>query len=342
MSPESSNSCQAGVTTPSKRPHLAARFLLVLLVCIAAVVVMTNLQLPLDSILFSALQNSGHVLIFCSLAVVSLALLSGISAMRPVLINCLVFAVLMILGFGIELIQHLIGRGFSVNDQLMNLTGVLSGFLIYYCIRFYNQRRYNKGLLCGLAALLLLLAGFFKPIQIAINYLQRPGLPVLADFEEPNALLRFFNFGTGSFAITKAPAQWSENNSRVLQAKTGSENRVRIQLREPHPDWTGYHWLDADIFMADGKEGTILLLLRDRSNWRNEDGIDPYLRFIKITPGLNKIRVPLDGINQRMGETIDNTTQNKALDLKTMQEVVFLLLAGEESRTVFVDNVSLR
>lgn len=342
MLPEASNQNSHTEAKPPIRYHRAARTSVVLLICAAAVLVMTNLQLPDDSIFSTALQNSGHFVIFCLLTLFSLALLRGILSLPSWILNCLLISGLMVVGFSIELIQKFIGRGFSISDQLLNLGGIVCGILIYHGVRSLVQRRYTKALLCGLAALILLLAGFYKPIQIAINFLQQPRAPMLANFEEPNSLLRFFHFGTGSLTVTDAPAEWPENNSRVLQAQTGKRNRVRIQLREPHPDWTGYDWLDFDVFLANGKKGTILLMLRDRSNWRNENGIDAYLRFIKITPGLNTISVPLDLINKQIGQTVDNTTQNQELDLKQMEEVVFLLLASGEARTVFLDNVTLR
>ncbi len=321
---------------------LIVRLFLALLACLAVVLAMTNLQLPVDSIFYSALQNSGHVLIFCFLTLVSLALLSGIETAKPQRRYVYVFSALMIIGLSIELIQRYIGRGFSASDQLLNLGGILAGFLAFESVTRLKGKQYGKGLLCGFATLLVLLAGFIKPIQVAVNYFQRPGPPVLADFEEPNALLRFFHFGTGDFAITKAPVEWEHNNTHVLRARTGNQHRVRIQLREPHADWSEYQWLDFEVFMAEKKHGTLLLLLRDRSNWRNEDGIDAYKHFIKLNPGLNQISVPLMGLNQRIGVMIDNTIQNKMLNIQNMQEVVFLLLAGEEFRTLFLDNVTLR
>lgn len=303
---------------------------------------MTRVQLPVGSIFFTALQNSGHVLIFCCLALVSLTLLSGLLALPALLTGCAVVFGLMGVGFCIEVIQRFSGRGFDYGDQLMNLAGITAGFFIYYFVRFTVKRQYRKGLACSLAALLILLAGFFKPITIAVNYLQRPAGPLLADFEEPNSLLRFFHFNTGIFTLVKAPKEWPQNKSTVLQAETLKHNRVRIQMREPHPDWRNYQSLYFEIFVTENKKGRLLLMLRDRDNSRDKDGGDAYRNFIKLTPGLNQITVPLNKINQNLGEKVNNVTQNKLLDLSRMQEVVFLLLREQEPRTVLLDNITLQ
>ena len=316
--------------------------LLATFICASAILVMTKVQLPVDSIFFSALQNSGHVLIFCFLTLVSLFLFSGFLALPALLTGCAIVFGLMAVGFGIEVIQRFSGRGFDFGDQLMNLAGIAAGFFVYYSARLTINRKYIKGFACALLALLILLTGFFKPITIAINYFQRPSGPMLADFEEPNPLIRFFNFNTGIFTLVKAPKEWPQNSSTVLKAETLKQNRVRIQMREPHPDWRNYHSLYFEIFVTENKTGRLLLMLRDRDNWRNEDGIDAYLNFIKLTPGLNQITVPLDTINQNLGEKINNVIQEKPLDMSRMQEVVFLVTKGDEPRTVLLDNITLQ
>lgn len=303
---------------------------------------MTTVQLPTDWIFFSALQNSGHVLIFCCLALLSLLLLSGLLRLPALLTGCAVLFGLMAVGFTIEVIQRSSGRGFDYSDQLMNLAGIVAGFFIFYFARLVLNRQYLKGLLCALAAGLILLAGFAKPISIAINYFQRPSGPMLADFEEPNALLRFYHHNTGIFSLVTAPPQWQQNTSKALKAETLKHNRVRIQFREPHPDWRGYQSFDFEIFVAENKTARLLLMLRDQDNWRMEDGVEVYLKFIKLEPGLNQVSVSLQTINQNLGLKVDNTTQKKLIDLSRMQEVVFLLIGEEEPRTVFLDNITLR
>jgi len=310
------------------------------LLAIATVLLMTRIQLPADSLFFSALQNSGHVLVFCLLTALLLLLLLHRSQAFPRIGTLLIGIFLFGVGFSIEVLQKLSGRGFDYGDQFMNGVGILAGITLFAAFWFFRRKRSGAGLAATLVALLLLLAGLAKPLGIVLNKLLLPALPVLANFEEPGALNRFALHHRGDYQLVEAPAEWPGNDSKVLRAETGKHNRLRIQFLEPRPDWRGYDTLSFEVFIQDGKAGRLMVMLRDRLNWRDSDRIDPYLTYFKIDSGYTKISIPLATINQKMG-THEQTIQRKKLDLTQMQEIVLLLIADREPRVLMLDNITL-
>lgn len=101
-------------------------------VSVLAVAIMLLFNIGNDSLLWSAVQNMGHFLIFAALSYCYLALFRIASLSQPLMH---VAAVLTLLSLGglIELVQSAMpSRTASWSDLLLDAAGIVMGYLIFF------------------------------------------------------------------------------------------------------------------------------------------------------------------------------------------------------------------
>jgi len=122
-----------------------------LAILIGSFVFFNAFSLPADNSTYSAVQNFGHFVLFVVLGYVFLKLILELVQVRVVLALLLATGILVALGLGIELFQKsLDGRTASLHDLVLDIAGMLSGYLLLLGVSLWRQG--NRGR-CAAASL---------------------------------------------------------------------------------------------------------------------------------------------------------------------------------------------
>ncbi|MEY4589329.1 MAG: hypothetical protein RL497_1405 [Pseudomonadota bacterium] len=253
-----------------------------LLVCAIGIGLPLFWDLPGHLRLIGALQNTGHTVLFFSMAfclvwqnfnwkIVLLALLS--------------------LGIGIEIVQYFIGKDCDVRDVVLDTLGIISGIGVFYSLK-------KRSVKAGIVSLLPAVLSFYLPTLIAIVYLlQWRNFPLLTNFEEPGRTHLIDYHEGSSFELVQAPRQWSSNRSTVLNLGCPAVEWPGVALIDPSSNWHGFSSLKLDVWLYGETPITLGIALRATDN--NSSHHDISQRF-PLQPGLNQLAWPLADVAARI------------------------------------------
>ncbi len=221
----------------------------------------------------------GHVALFAGLAWVLLQCWRMPLRLLPRLL-----AGAVLLGFGVELIQHYIGRNFSLHDVLLDLIGALFGAVLALRSRLTRRQHW---LLAPLLLVAMVVA--LAPLTLIgwVNLQKQLQFPQLASFESRLGLRRFEFYG----------GTVGELHEGLLRIRFGTDKWSGFQLVEPPPDWRGYRELVIDL---DNPEPRLLALnCRIDDLPHRQSGLDFHNRFNRrftLAPGPNLLRIALSEV----------------------------------------------
>ncbi|MEW8264975.1 MAG: VanZ family protein [Candidatus Thiodiazotropha sp.] len=284
-----------------------AGFLILVLVGTATFLLGT--QLPGDSRLMLSLQDSGHFLIFTLLM---LALLWPYrNSPRPPVWPLV--SLVLLFGLLVELVQSLIGRQPSLYDLLMDLLGVAAGGILFFGL---FKRSLSPGLGLAVAALLAL-AAFSLPIYWLIVYQARAAdFPQLinTDGSISNALIKGSRGGVvRRIAVEedwRIPMELGVKSCLYVSLQEG--RWPGVSLFEPSPNWGGYRVLALTLYSDRADELTLTLRINDRNH--NKQPEDRYSRRFTLHPGINRISVPLD--------EVEDAPEGRSMDLSAISKLM--------------------
>lgn len=188
------------------------------------------------------------------------------------MLNALVIssAVLFFLGTSIELAQYATGRGAAINDMVMNSVGILSGSCLYGAVHHFKRSDTNWP-----RAIVLLILGTGAivwcirwPAAYMISGIQRPSLPILADFENLGAQL--FVSGSGSTQTVAIHNDWSANSTRSVKVEFQQGQWPNVAFREPIKNWSEYSNLSFSGYNPQDIEFTLRVRIDDRESNHSE------------------------------------------------------------------------
>jgi hypothetical protein len=302
--------------------------------------IVTLVQLPWNTMLWSEIQNTGHTFAFGLLALVALAFLrsSGISTSdRPLRDYLAAFAFCLVAGIAVELVQFKIGGDADPVDVLRDAVGIIS-FLGFYAVLDPRLAQYwkRKGGIWRTGAttlsLLLLLAGLLPLIGLSTAYLQRDrAFPVLIDFEA-GWPMDFISTPNASLSTVPAPSEWHmHNESRVGRLILHPAQYPGLALLEPVTDWSGYAYLSFHIYSENPEAITLILRIHDRRhNYRFDDRFNTKLT---IAPGDNAFRIPL--------EKIRSAPRNRKMDMKAIVNLMIFAVEPDQALQFYLSNIRL-
>ena len=142
--------------------------------------VFTQFRLRGDTFFYRALQDSGHGMAFFLLTLIVLVLFKPGRNNRYWQLLAIPVS-MFLLGMGIELVQHVIGRGYSTPDLLKNGAGILSACAMY--LLFSSKANLLGRFALATIVVLPMLWVVSKPALIFAAKETQNSLPVLYDFE---------------------------------------------------------------------------------------------------------------------------------------------------------------
>lgn len=290
------------------------------LIAIIAVATLALLLVPIPwtGMLFSTLQNSGHLLLFFCLAYggIKIAQRNGWSIYRSVTIT---FVFLSSLGLLAEALQmNISGRTAELQDLGLNTAGALLGVSTFIIIKYQSlMPTWQTALLsltcAGILALLL------KPaLTLLLAHAMRSELPSIINFDDP--LSSVFISSVGGAQLTKSRVDHRFRNlvNTSLMVGFTTEQFSGVALKEPPSDWNGFDSFNVAI-INHGRE-TISLNLRINDAEHNNKFTDRYNLKHSVTPGVNFLKIPLTHIHS-LGE--NPSSGNRRMNMAKLTHIEF-------------------
>ena len=289
--------------------------------------VFTQYTLRGDTLFYRALQNSGHGLGFLLLTLMLLVLTraKGKDDLRRLpVIAALLFA----LGIGIELVQHLTGRGFSASDLVMNSAGIVSACTLYFLATRKVTRKVIAALLV-IAALPMLWVISEPALYVAAKFIQYP-LPELNDFDSTLSMVkvstRHSNTKVSEFT------QWPSNSSKSLRVTFTRGRWPSVYFREPVAQWCAFEALVFDTYNPNGNVVTIRVRVDDPAIGYKNHSFMTVSR--PLEPGANAVSVPFD-------ELRETARERGMATFKHITGFQIFLVDNEEPVSIYFDNFRL-
>jgi VanZ family protein len=257
-----------------------------------------SVRIPDESRLLQELENSGHALLFGGVAVLLLR-------ERKAGLRSYVGAALLTTGLGIatELMQWVEGRDAEIMDVLRDAAGAVAFLGVAWTLLHDVTRGRRFLVLAG--ASFVLLVDVAPPAMTATALAQRwHRFPVIADFESAIGT-RFCSAGNAQLAVVPVPG------GHAAQVTFRPAEYSGFAIEGPFPDWTGYRNL---VFRAtSGQVEDVRLNLRIHDARHNNEYRDRYNVELRIRPGVNEIRIPLD--------RVEGAPQTRGMDLKAIRAI---------------------
>jgi len=300
-----------------------------------ATVLLLSVDLPAGSLFWSAVQNSGHTLVFAVLTVICLVSVKSRAGTVTNLRFGLIIGCLALFSCLIEYAQSWMAREASIDDMLLNAAGVVVGVLIFCAVTLSDKSRRLRSTMMVLAVLILTF-NFRLPIRYAVANILQPPLPVLADFEYLGATSKIEANWGGVVNIVNNTPVWRENRSKYLEVKFPAGQWPGFTLLELHPDWTGYSELNFEVFNP--SERTVEVTIRVHDDWHNNEYFDRYNQRLSFKPGADSISIPLESV--RLAHSRDQ--QSRQLDMKKIRALKIFVTTAPLSDPLFFDNFHLK
>lgn len=300
-----------------------------LALCAVVAVGFVFLQLPGESRLWHAVQNSGHGLVFALLAFAALGAAGPAGGAARI---ALTLSALFGLGAAIELAQQLTGRGASAPDLAMNLAGLLAGASLRAARASPTRAR---GALCAALAALALLWCLRRPLALSVAAATAPSLPLIEDFERVGASLRVSAGESARLDLVRAPADHDGERERALRARFAPGRWPGLRLLEPHRDWRAFERLTFTVRVPRGAPPPALAIRID------DVGSGVELRWyhrLSLVRGENRVSVPLKAL--RADRAVPAGAERTAL--ADVRQVIVFVPGNDRARTLLFDDFALR
>ncbi len=322
-------------------PHFSSTFSYRDITALSVLLIMLLLlffgELPGNSLFWRELQNSAHTPVFALIAAITISILQTRSiflARKPFKLYITAFAISLLTGVGIELLQLLMHREASVVDIMRDLAGIIVGLGLYASVD-PEFRRYSlmsgKRLRTGVVMLCccVFIASMLPLAYLSAAYMQRKAaFPVV--FELSSNWIRPF------LRLNNATIKPPEDN----EIRVDGENRLsRIDLKrgaypgisiiETAPDWSAYKTLKIVVHSKLTQPFELVLRIHDNKHDYTYD--DRFNKAMTINKGSNYFYIPLEDIKNSPANREMNMTQIREMTIFSTQsfdELYFYLGAA--------------
>lgn len=282
---------------------------------IATIAVMLLFNFSNDSLLWSAIQNAGHFLIFTSLAYGYLALLKPDSLRHPVTHSAVVLALLSLGGL-IELAQSFMpDRNASWNDLLLDAAGIVMGYLVFLLTRYFRSLSITScaGLvICGFVTAFLSIQ---PALKLGGYHLLKTGSPAIVSFSDPFVEATISVTGNANVELMKTQLSPDADSKRLLRMDLARDSYSGVIFHDTAKLWTAAGYLEFAVHNMSDKSRKIALRIHDRHH--NNAYHDRYNTTLLVKPGANAYRFPITDI-----QSVSSGGQNKRqLDMKNIHEI---------------------
>ena len=274
--------------------------------------------------LVNELWNAGHIALFALFSWLWLQYNAQAQAKSKS-----TFAIFLIVGtaagLGIEIIQRLTGRDFSLFDVVRDVSGMV--LVLAFCAKFDNIAARYLRILRGAVAVIVFL--ILMPLWMAaadyiIQYYQ---YPILSNFETP-----FENARWTSNTRTRIIENENSHVIEIIMLPKHEYNKV--DLRYFHGNWADSDALTIDIYNTDSKNHSINLRIHDKRHAQgSQEYSDRYNNAFNLDPGWNTIHIPI--------EEVKYAPINRSMDLTKISNLQLFKHNLKEKWIIYIDNVRL-
>lgn len=297
-------------------------------------------EVPGQTMLWRAVQNSGHIFVFGVLSVIALFLVrttGWVSPDRHVTAYLIAAIVSLFTGIFIEFIQLSSDRDADIHDVLRNAIGILSFLGLYANVDpALKEWRNNtaKGIIISIlsVSLALLIAGLTPLMSLASDYYQRNiAFPALVEFNKRWSQT-FITTRRTSLKIVALPDQWQEHDQRLVgQLTLFPAWYPGLTLNEPVSDWSAYTHLSFRIYAETAQPFKLTLRINDAQHNRQYE--DRYNTSLTIRQGMNLFRIPL--------EEIRNGPVFRELDMQSIEKLTLFAVEPDQPIEFYLSNLHL-
>ena len=253
--------------------HRAA-LLATLVVALSALALVA--KFPSQPLIFAELNNAAHAPVFGALTIVWLHILRRHSALGRWRRYISAFALSIVIGGLIELIQPVFNRG---SNSLDLMTDALGAFTALAAMASYELRR---------PWLLSLAVITFVPVlwpvgDAALAYHRRAkGFPTLLGYDAQTERYFVHSYGV-EIDVVRLPSAWRrEDDPQSYRIRIRGGPFPRIALIEPQPDWRGYSRLMLDVTNPEPLPLTLTLRVHDKAH--DNRAADRFNRRFTLAP----------------------------------------------------------
>ncbi len=274
---------------------------------------------------WASIKNSGHALVFFQFTyfVLGCLLLRRTLSTAHILVVCLTAFTL---GIVIEFVQPLVGRQASLLDAFYNLLGCAAAGL---CML---RHQLGKPLVCVSSASMLLAVSLIQPgIYGLETQRQRAQLPTLLDWEQPLNRLYWQPSQSSHATLSAPPRDWPTEARQVARIDLMPAKYPGISLQHLWPNWTNYKTLEVELWSKE--KTTFDLVVRIHDNEHNHELTDRYNRAFTITPGLNRLSIPLTDVQ--------SAPATRSMQLDQIAEIILFAMEPVSSRSFYLGPVRL-
>ena len=281
-----------------------------------------------------AIHDFGHVVAF---GLVTTLLASALNDRSSATLNsrvraiCLAASAALALGAAVELAQAASGLHWDPWDVVRDVGGAFSAALILIAL----DRTISRSARAGLAgAAIVVIVVFSYPVFAALDDEARAHaqFPVLASFANTKELSRF-HFGRGTQPEIVQVADHEGRTVSAMQLHLPPGRYPGFVLRHFPADWKGMRALQLLIVIPEPMPLEMTVRIDDADYDYRLDLDDRYNRSFPLSPGLNRIEIPLSDVAA--------APRGRTFDLRRVQSLLIYAVDLEQPRRLIIGPISL-
>lgn len=305
-----------------------------------ALIVLEKYKVPLDTFFWRSIFDTGHIPLFGVISIALLGLSQTIWERRfsnPLIHYIIALCLTGLLGLTTEIIQYFTPRDADIWDIVNDGIGAVCFLGLYLT---FDRRLRNSGISLSrkrkyLIRVTIIIIGIITllPVFDWIGaYTNRNiSFPDICTFES-DWEQKFVFTGHASLSIVSALGDFDgKNNNYVGRVDFKKSRYPKFSIEEPYPDWTGYEYFSFSIFSELPETINIELRINDRRHENKYD--DRFNRTFSISPGINKISVPLNDIAV--------APKDRLMDMRNIYLIILFIVNPENELTIYLDNFKL-
>ncbi|MCA9216565.1 MAG: VanZ family protein [Planctomycetales bacterium] len=292
-----------------------------------------------QSVLLDNVQDSGHVVVFAIVAIVTFAI--GRSwGLQGIANYCQAGAVSLVCGIGIEVIQYpLPNRDASLGDIGRDSLGIVSGLLVAAGLVSFRQAAlrswtWRAPLIFG--GFCLLSYGVFPVVDCVLAKVRRNASVPIVMSTDHFWWKRFVSKHEADWWLAETPADWPNDPDGLgcYVLFYTNDTYPGINVRELWPDWSHATHLSFEVYSFMKDPVDLVVRVNDWVHYKRGDHYaDRYNGVHSIQPGFQRITIPIAEIR--------DAPKTREMDMSNIGGLFFFLLNSESEVRLMLDNVQL-
>ena len=271
-----------------------------------------------------------HIVAFAILTILVFKSTYWISTKEIFIQLTVVVLVSFLLGALVEILQVNFGRTASWHDVNLDVLGAVLGWILISS-KYTNLRGLYRVILIVIFTVCFVFLNLQSMKIIADDIIARQQVPVLSDFSTPFEITRW----SGN-AVQHNIVSFSHGKGKVLRARfLPTATYSSLHFKGFFNDWTGYEFLEFDIYSDENYEYEMVLRIHDYlHNLHDAAYSDRFNKTLNIKPGENQFRINLN--------IVRNSPAGREMHLDHIKELVFFISGPSvRSKQVYFRRISL-